>query len=88
MDTELTIRFPVDDYPIRVIGRSDEALASSVVGIVRCHDPHFEPESVSLNVSGRGSYTSVRLSIRATGEAQLRALHQDLLAHPLVKLVL
>ena len=82
------IEFPCDDYPIRVIGSSDELLRPSVVEIVRLHDAEFKETTVSEQPSRRGSYTSVRLSIRATGERQLKALHQDLMAHPLVKLVL
>ena len=68
-----TIEFPCDGYPIKVIGESDPGLTASVVAIVRTHDTAFEEASVSLNASSRGSYTAVRLSIRATGEASSSA---------------
>lgn len=82
------IEFPCDGYPIRVIATSSETLRESVVEIVRLHDDGFQDHTVEERPSRGGNYTSVRLSIRATGERQLRALHADLMAHPLVKLVL
>ena len=88
MDEEPLIRFPCDDYPIKVIGASHETLVRAVVAIVRAHDEGFEEATVEERVSREGNYTSVRLSIRATGEPQLKALHEALMAHPLVKLVL
>jgi putative lipoic acid-binding regulatory protein len=88
MDDKPTIEFPCEDYPIKVIGMSGDDLQRSVVEIARSHDFAFSEETVSLQVSSKGKYLSVRFSIRATGKAQLQALHQDLLAHPSVKLVL
>ena len=88
MDDKPTIEFPCEDYPIKVIGMSEDDLQRSVVEIVRSHDFAFSEETVTLQASSKGNYLSVRFSIRATGKAQLQALHQDLLAHPSVKLVL
>lgn len=88
MDDAPKIQFPCDDYPIKVIGASSDTLVSSVVAIVRVHDDGFEEATVDARRSRQGNYTSVRLSIRATGELQLKALHEALMAHPLVKLVL
>lgn len=82
------IEFPCDDYPIKVIGSASESFASSVVAIVKVHVKTFEAESLVEQPSSRGNYTSLRMSIRATGERQLKALHADLMSHPQVKLVL
>ena len=87
-DERPRIEFPCDDYPIKVIGASSATLRETVVAIVRSHDRSFEASSVEEKKSRAGNYTSVRLSIRATGESQLRALHAELMAHPLVRLVL
>ena len=88
MDDKPVIDFPVDDYPIKVIGRSSATFRHSVIAIVRRHDASFSDGSVEEQPSSQGTYTSVRLSIRATGEVQLKALHRELLALPQVKLVL
>jgi putative lipoic acid-binding regulatory protein len=82
------IEFPCEDYPIRVIADASDSLRQDVVDIVRTHDAGFREHTVDERSSRGGRYTSVRLSIRATGEPQLRALHAELMAHPLVRLVL
>lgn len=87
MTDKPVIEFPCDDYPIKVIGNTSESFASSIVAIVQVHVEEFEPRSVEEQPSSKGNYTSLRLKIRATGERQLKALHADLMAHPLVKLV-
>lgn len=83
-----TIEFPCDDYPIKVIATSSSTLTSRVVEIVQSHDSQFSPDAVQEQPSSKGTYISVRLRIRATGEPQLKALHAELMAHPDVKLVL
>jgi putative lipoic acid-binding regulatory protein len=81
------IEFPCD-YPIKVIGVNHHTLRETVIDIVRIHAPDLAEESVSLRDSRGGNYCSVRLSIRATGESQLRALHRALIKEPLIKLVI
>lgn len=81
------IVFPCD-YPIKVIGVNHHTLRTIVVDIVRHHAPDLADDSVSVRDSRAGNYCSVRLSICATGEPQLKALHRALLDEPLVKLVL
>lgn len=88
MDDKPVIEFPVDDYPIRVIGTAGDGFADHVAAIVQVHDEGFDAERVVERPSSQGTYVSLRLSIRATSESQLKALHRDLMAHPLVKLVL
>jgi putative lipoic acid-binding regulatory protein len=75
-------------YPIRVIGYSSRDFRATVLEIVRAYAPDLEDASVTVRDSRDGGYASVRFSILATGEAQLRDLHAALLANPAVKLVL
>ena len=82
------IQFPCDDYPIKVIASAHENLEASVLEIVQVHDECFDDRTVSFSHSRNGNYISVRLKIRATGEPQLKALHEELMAHPCVRLVL
>jgi len=81
------IEFPCD-YPLHVIGDNDRALETRVVRIVQVHAPELDAASVTLNDSSGGRYRAVRLTIRATGVPQLEALHRDLMADPLVRMVL
>ena len=82
------IEFPCADYTISVIAARSRTTRDEVVDIVRNHDTSFREESVRVRPSREGNYCSVRLAILATGEAQLKALHLELMAHPLVKMVL
>lgn len=87
MDESITIEFPCD-YPIHVIGTNHPRLRQTVLTIVRMHAPDLDETRVSVRDSSGSKYRAVRLSIRATGERQLKSLHRDLMADPLVKLVL
>jgi len=82
------IEFPQADYPIRVIADNHENLQEQIVEVMKRHDEAFREEIVEIVQSSKGSYCSVRVAILATGEDQLRALHEDLLKNPLVRLVL
>jgi uncharacterized protein len=81
------IEFPCD-YPIKVVGDSDELFAETVVELTRRHAPEVTGEQVSVRSSRHGNYCAVTITIRATGEPQLRALHETLRRYPLVRMVL
>ncbi len=87
MTDEVRIEFPCS-YPLRVIGEKDEGFRDAVLEIVRVHAPDLEETSVSVRDSRDGTYCSVRFTIMATGEAQLRTLHEALLADVRVRMVL
>ena len=88
MDGTPSIIFPCEGYPLKVISHSDPDLVQRVVEVVRIHVEDFDEQTLSLQPSRAGNYTSVRLLITARSEGQLRALHGDLMALPEVKLVL
>ncbi|MDZ7669577.1 MAG: DUF493 domain-containing protein [Gammaproteobacteria bacterium] len=81
------IEFPCD-YPIRIIGEQHEGFRDMVLDVVRDHVETIREWSVNVQESRRGAYCSVRVTIVATGEAQLRALHGALMARPGVRMVL
>ena len=71
------IEFPCD-YPIAVVGEAAPDFLALVEDIVEQHAPGFPRERTTVRASGGGRYVSVRISIRATGEPQLRALFDAL----------
>jgi putative lipoic acid-binding regulatory protein len=87
MSNEPRITFPCP-YPLKIIGDTAPAMAAEVVDIVRQHASELEESSIEVLDSRNGNFCSVRITIIATGEDQLRGLHADLLAHPAVRLVL
>ena len=87
MTDEPRIEFPCD-YPIKIIGDQSPHMSTEVVRIVQRHAPEVDESAVDVMNSRKGNFCSVRITIVATGESQLRTLHADLMAHPAVRLVL
>ena len=83
------IEFPCVDYPIKIFleGEGDGVL-ESIYAIVQRHAADFDPSVATQRPSRNGRFLSLSVAIVATGEAQLKALHEDLLAHERVRLVL
>jgi len=81
------IEFPCS-YPIKVLGRSSEQLHPAVIEIVERHAPGFDTSTMTMRASSGGKFLSITVIIEATGKAQLEALHQDLMATGLVKMVM
>ena len=81
------IEFPCD-YPIKVLGRSSDALESIIFEVFERHAPGFDQQTITVNASSKGTFTSLTITITATGTDQLQALHQDLLATGHVKMVI
>lgn len=81
------IEFPCD-YVIKVIGNSAPDFREFVVSVVEQHAPGIREADISVNESSKGRFSSVQLRILATGEAQLKALFEELKASGRVHMVL
>lgn len=81
------IEFPCD-YPIKVLGLSSEDFERVVFATVDAHAPGFDRDRVRVRSSRKGTFLSLTIFITATGEPQLKALHQDLLDTGLVRMVI
>ena len=81
------IEFPCE-YPIKVLGRSSEAFQAIVLEVFQRHAPSDEPHPVEAKGSSKGTFTSLTVTIIATGPDQLKALHEDLMATGHVQMVI
>ena len=81
------LAFPCD-FPIKVMGRKQPGFAKAVTEIVVKHAPDFDPATVQLRPSRKGSYLSITCVVRASSREQLDALYQELCDHPAVVMVL
>ncbi len=81
------IEFPCD-YPIKIVGENRADFITKVVEVTRRHAPEVTLAQVRVRNSREGNYASVTITIRATGEAQLKRLHADLQTYAAVRLVL
>jgi putative lipoic acid-binding regulatory protein len=76
------------DFPIKVMGKQDPALAQTLTDVVTEHDPNFDPSTVEIRMSKAGNYVGLTFTVKATSREQLDALYQALHAHPMVSVVL
>lgn len=79
--------FPCE-FPIKIMGLTNDALAPAVLAMVRLHAPDFDAATMLLRSSSAGKYLSLTCTINATSREQLDALYRELSSHPLVKVVL
>ena len=81
------LEFPAD-FPLKIMGLADEALAPTILTVIQRHAPDFDGSAVETRASSGGKYTSLTCTINATSKEQLDALYRELSAHPMVKVVL
>jgi putative lipoic acid-binding regulatory protein len=81
------IEFPCE-YPIKVLGRASDSFESVILEVFERHAPGFDQRTVALKASSRGTFSSLTITITATGRDQLEALHRDLMATGHVNMVI
>ena len=84
---ESPLKFPTE-FPIKVMGRTQDGFAQTIVTVVQKHAPDFEPATVEMRASSAGKYLSLTCTINAISREQLDNLYRDLTAHPMVVMVL
>ncbi|MCO6428354.1 DUF493 domain-containing protein [Nitrosomonas communis] len=80
------IEYPCD-FPIKIMGRSQQGFTQAVLSIVKHHAPDFDEVAFEVRASRNGAYLSLTCTICATSRAQLDALYQELHDHPMVMMV-
>ena len=83
---ETLFEFPCD-FPLKIMGKAEDAFAQAVLDIVVRHAPDFDAATMEMRASSGGKYVSLTCTVIATSKPQLDALYQDLTSHPLVKVV-
>lgn len=86
-ESETLLEFPCD-FPLKVMGKTQDGFAQAVVEVVLKHAPDFDAARIEMRPSKAGNYLSLTCVIRATSKPQLDALYRELTAHPWVKIVL
>lgn len=81
------LEFPTD-FPIKIMGRSDDGFAQAIVAVVQQHAPDFDASTLEMRASKDGNYLSLTATVRAVSREQLDALYRALTSHPMVKIVL
>jgi putative lipoic acid-binding regulatory protein len=81
------IKFPCD-YPIKVVGDAAPDYKQFVLEIIKRHAPDVDEEKVSIRLSNNNNYYALTVYIRATGEAQIKMIFEELKISGRVKMVL
>ena len=80
------IIFPCD-YEIRILGNAATDFQQVVCDVVKKHAPDYDG-NYRTKASRTGKFTSVMVTIFATGEPQLKAIYEDLKATGRVQMVI
>jgi len=78
-EKEAGLTFPTA-FPIKIMGRTQDGFAK--------HAPDFDPATLEMRASKEGNWLSVTATVNATSREQLDNLYRELVAHPMVKMVL
>jgi putative lipoic acid-binding regulatory protein len=85
--TDSLIEYP-SDFPIKIMGPTQDAFAQTMVELILQHDPTFDAGKLEMRPSGKGNYLALTATVRATSREQLDNLYRALTSHPMVKVVL
>lgn len=86
-DPDALFDFPCD-FPIKVMGRTQEGFAQEIAAVIVRHAPDFDMASLEMRASSAGNYLSLTCTVRAISRAQLDAIYGDLTSHPMVVMAL
>ena len=81
------LEFPCT-FPIKIMGRTRDGFAQAIADIVCRHAPDFDPGALEMRTSSAGNYLSMTAPNNATSREQLDDLYRELVAHPMVAMVL
>jgi putative lipoic acid-binding regulatory protein len=81
------LEFPAE-FPLKVMGATQEGFVEEVVRVVTLHAPDFDASRMEMRTSSGGNYTSLTCTITANSKEQLDNLYRALTSHPMVKVVL
>lgn len=84
---ETLIEFPCD-FPIKVMGETQDGFANTMVEVITQHVPTFNAEQVQMRASSGGRYISLTCTVYVVSKQQLDDIYRALSSHPLVKFVL
>jgi uncharacterized protein len=86
-EKESALTFPCS-FPIKVMGRTQDGFAQAVADVVQRHAADFDPAALEMRASKEGNWLSFTATVNATSREQLDDLYRELVAHPMVKMVL
>jgi uncharacterized protein len=81
------IEFPCA-YPLKIIGHAADDFREFAISVLERHTDRIYEETIEERASSGGRYVSVRVTITATGEEQLKNIFTELKASGRVQAVI
>jgi putative lipoic acid-binding regulatory protein len=80
MSEESAIEFPCD-FPIKMMGRDTPEFRATARGLIENHVGPIAEEVIRVNLSGKGNFVSVTVTITAISQQQLDDIYRDVSGH-------
>ena len=81
------LEFPCD-FPIKMMGRDEPAFHDAARTIIGRHAPGADEHAFRRALSRNARFVSLTVTIRATSQAQLDAIYEELSAHDAILVAL
>ncbi len=80
MNEESAIEFPCK-FPIKMMGRDTPEFRTTVRVLIENHVGPVDEEAIRVNLSGKGNFVSVTITVTATSQQQLDDIYRDVSGH-------
>jgi len=80
MSEESAIKFPCE-FPIKMMGRDTPEFRAIARALVENHVGRLAEEAIQVNLSARGNFVSVTVTVTATSQQQLDDIYRDVSGH-------
>jgi len=80
MTEESVIEFPCD-FPIKMMGRDTPEFRAAARLLIENHVGPIGDEAIQVNLSGKGNFVSVTVTITASSQQQLDDIYRDVSGH-------
>ena len=80
MSDESVIEFPCE-FPIKMMGRDTPEFRLAARVLVENHVGPLAEEAIQINVSGKGNFVSITVTVTATSQRQLDDIYRDVSGH-------
>ena len=76
-ESKTLLEFPCS-FPIKMMGRADDAFSGTAVGLVEQHVGKVSANSIQTSKSRNGNFLSVTVTIDAQSQEQLDSIYNEL----------
>jgi len=80
MSEESVIEFPCA-FPIKMMGRDTPEFRATARSLIEGHVGPVAEDSIKSNLSGKGNFVSITITVTATSQQQLDDIYREVSAH-------